>query len=113
MTGHFWYSEKQRQNNVRMYEQGIGSFNHDNFCIIEGKTMIYTEMNSQEKFSSSKWDDKIYLGFGKYSHNVQRPEPRNRPKYSPLERLSVSMEYAKKMLAEQKQDDEWPDIIGD
>ncbi len=60
-SGHFWYSNKQRETRVS-HEPGRGW----NYALINGKRVRYTEWTKTKKLSSTL-DDVIYLGCGEYA----------------------------------------------
>ena len=55
--GHFWFSFKQYKIIHRNFDR------MDTYCIIKGKTKIYTQW-TLTKENSANFDDMTYLGFG-------------------------------------------------
>lgn len=61
LSGHFWYSDKQRsfieRSNLPI-----------NWCEIDGELQIYTFW-TDTKEHNCKWNDMTYLGYGVYHHS--------------------------------------------
>lgn len=108
MKGHFYYSEKQHRQSVEMAHRGFCS-HQDNYAVIDGKTVLYSEWQSGEN-KGSNWEDAVYLGYGTYSHAENRIEEKHN--VSLHNKVSEFLTFAKEKL-EEKALDEWPEIIYD
>ncbi len=98
-TGHFYYSELQKQRVTEMNAIAkMTTFN--NYALIDGKIVLYTEW--QDDNVGSNFPDAVYLGFGEYHHNEIVSKGENI--FPPLDTLPQMMMYAQEKM-------EWPDVI--